>query len=89
MDSKDSTSLEDAVAQAVSRARDVPSRVSKGDWTVRIITAQDNWTIRLSSQAQVGLIALDLQRLGFSVDVDHELNVDVLCVHKDAQVTTD
>ena len=81
------TTVEDAVAQAVGRAGDGSTVVTAGRWTVRIITAGSTRDVELRTQAQVGHLALDLQRLGFHLDVDHDLDVDVLCVHTDAHHT--
>ena len=63
-----------AVPAAIRRA--TQERPAAGGWTVRILAPEGAHELRLSSQRQVGRLALELERLGFALDVDARSETD-------------
>jgi hypothetical protein len=63
-----------AVPAAIRRA--TQERPAAGGWTVRILAPEGVHELRLSSQRQVGRLALELERLGFALDVDARSETD-------------
>jgi len=58
-----------AVPAAIRRASDIPTTSGEG-WTVRIRTSDGDRDVRLANQSQVAHLTLELERLGFILQVD-------------------
>lgn len=63
-------SIEQALPAAIRRAVSEPPPATGDGWTVCIVTAEGRHALRLAGQAQVARLALDLERLGFVLQVD-------------------
>ena len=63
-----------AVPAAIRRA--TQERPASSGWTVRILAPEGVHELRLSSQRQVGRLALELERLGFVLDADARSETD-------------
>jgi hypothetical protein len=68
-------SMTQAVPAAIRRASDIPSTMGEG-WTVRIRTPEGNRDVRLANQSQVAHLTLELERLGFVLQMDGTPDAD-------------
>jgi hypothetical protein len=73
-----------AVPAAIRRATQEPPAIGSG-WTVRILTPEGVHELRLSSQRQVGRLALELERVGFVLDVDARSETDFVFAPETAE----
>ena len=64
-----------AVPAAIRKASELPTTTGEG-WMVRIIAREGNRELRLTNQAQVALLTLELERLGFVLQVDDGTEAD-------------
>ena len=62
-------SMARALPAAIRKASEIPSTSGAG-WTVRITTRDGCRDVRLDSQSQVAHLTLELERLGFVLQVD-------------------
>ena len=63
-------SIEQVLPSAIRRASSEPPPALGDGWTVCIVTAEGRHELRLAGQAQVARLTLDLERLGFVLQVD-------------------
>lgn len=63
-------SIEQALPSAIRKAAAEPPPATGDGWTVCIVTGEERHELRLAGQAQVARLALDLERLGFVLQVD-------------------
>jgi hypothetical protein len=61
--------MERALPAAIRKATEIPSTKGEG-WTVRITTRDGSRDVRLANQSQVAHLTLELERLGFVLQVD-------------------
>lgn len=64
-----------ALPAAIRKASEIPSTTGEG-WTVRIATQDGSRDVRLVNQEQVAHLTLDLERLGFVLQVDGTPDAD-------------
>ena len=76
-------SLDQTLPSAIRRATSGPAAVLGDGWTVRIITPQDRREVRLAGQAQLARLALDLERLGFVLQVEDAGDADFVFAQPD------
>jgi hypothetical protein len=67
--------LSQALPAAIRKASEIPSTRGEG-WTVRISTRDGSRDVRLASQSQVAHLTLELERLGFVLQVDGTPDAD-------------
>lgn len=79
-------SLEQALPWAIRKAASEPPPATGDGWTVCIVTGEGRHELRLAGQAQVARLALDLERLGFELQV--ECGEDADFVFEQACLTT-
>lgn len=58
-----------ALPAAIRKASEIPSTTGQG-WTVRITTRDASRDVRLANQSQVAHLTLELERLGFVLQMD-------------------
>jgi hypothetical protein len=58
-----------ALPAAIRKASEIPCTSGEG-WTVRITTQDGSRDVRLANQSQVAHLTLELERLGFILQVD-------------------
>ena len=63
-------SIEQALPSAIRKAAAEPPPATGDGWTVCIVTGEERHELRLAGQAQVARLALDLERLGFVLQVE-------------------
>ncbi|MGZ5180350.1 MAG: hypothetical protein ACXWC6_01530 [Ramlibacter sp.] len=68
-------SIERAVPSAIRKASEIPTTTGEG-WKVRILTREGCRDVRLVNQAQVARLTLELERLGFVLQVDDGTDAD-------------
>jgi len=68
-------SMERAVPAAIRKASELPTTAGEG-WMVRILTREGCRDVRLTNQAQVAHLTLELERLGFVLQVDDGTDAD-------------
>jgi len=64
-----------ALPAAIRKASEVPCTGGEG-WTVRITTQDGTRDVRLAGQSQVAHLTLELERLGFVLQVDGTSEAD-------------
>lgn len=79
--------LEQALPSAIRKAASEPPPATGDGWTVCIVTGEGRHELRLAGQAQVARLALDLERLGFELQV--ECGEDADFVFEQACLTSD
>lgn len=68
--------IDQALPIAIRRAAsELPPATGDG-WTVRIVTGEGRHDLHLAGQAQVARLALDLERLGFVLQVEDGADAD-------------
>ncbi|HZY18146.1 MAG TPA: hypothetical protein VFE82_06655 [Ramlibacter sp.] len=80
-------SLDQALLAAIRNAAQFESRPGEG-WTIRILSAYADRNVRLGSQAQVARLALELERLGFVLQVDGADDADFVFQQCDMTAAT-
>jgi hypothetical protein len=68
--------IEQALPSAIRRAASEPPPATGDGWTVCIVTGEGRHDLHLAGQAQVARLALDLERLGFVLQVEGEAEAD-------------
>jgi hypothetical protein len=68
--------IDHTLPSAIRRATSGPAAVLGDGWTVRIVTPEGRRELHLAGQAQLARLALDLERLGFVLQVDDADDVD-------------
>lgn len=68
--------IEQALPAAIRRASAEPPPATGDGWTVRIVTVEGRRDLHLAGQAQVARLALDLERLGFALQVEGTADAD-------------
>lgn len=69
-------SIEQVLPSAIRRAASEPPPATGDGWTVCIVTGEGRHELRLAGQAQVARLALDLERLGFVLQVEGSGDAD-------------
>lgn len=81
-------SIEQALPSTIRKAASEPPPATGDGWTVCIVTGEGRHELRLAGQAQVARLALDLERLGFELQVEGGEDADFVfepaCVTSDA-----
>lgn len=68
--------LDQALPTAIRRAASEPPPATGDGWTVRIVTTEGRRDLHLAGQGQVARLALDLERLGFVLQVEGAADAD-------------
>lgn len=79
-------SIEQVLPSAIRRAFSEPPPAMGDGWTVCIVTAEGRHELRLAGQAQVARLALDLERLGFVLQVEGGGDADFVFEQETADV---
>ena len=80
-------SIEQALPSAIRKAASEPPPATGDGWAVCIVTGEGRHELRLAGQAQVARLALDLERLGFELQVEGGEDADF--VFEQACLTSD
>jgi len=63
------------MAAAIRKASEIPTTTGEG-WTVRIQSPAGSRDVRLANQSQVAHLTIELERLGFVLQVDGPAEAD-------------